>query len=198
MELSVSRLIFCLPILLLGACDRQSAPQPQAPEVTITNSAEMPAGAKPVAKMAAGAIDRSHKGQGLPTYAVQDAKGAYVPLNSFLGRPMLLNLWATWCAPCVKELPQLDTLAGKAPGGLRVIAVSQDLEGLAKVKTFLEARGIKNLPPLYDDQAKISGGMGVNLPTTILYDSQGNEVWRTLGDRDWTSAETAKLLAEAR
>ncbi|OQW41523.1 MAG: hypothetical protein A4S12_08030 [Proteobacteria bacterium SG_bin5] len=194
----MSRLIFLLPLVVLAACDRQSEAEPQAPEVTITNSAEMPAGAKPAAKLPAGAIDRSHKGQGLPTYAAQDAKGAYVPLSNFIGRPMLLNLWATWCAPCVKELPQLDTLAGKAPGGLRVIAVSQDLEGLAKVKPFLEQKGIKNLPLLYDDQAKISGGMGVNLPTTILYDSKGNEVWRTSGERDWTSAETAKLLAEAR
>ena len=194
----MSRLILLLPVLLLGACDRQSEAGRQAGEVVITNSAEMPAGAKPVAKLAAGAIDRGHKGQGLPSYAVQDAKGAYVPLANFIGRPMLLNLWATWCAPCVKELPQLDALAGKAPGGLRVIAVSQDLEGLAKVKPFLAEKGIKNLPLLYDDQAKVSGGMGVNLPTTILYDSQGNEVWRTSGERDWTSAETAKLLAEAR
>ena len=194
----MSRVILALPLLLLAGCDRQSNDSEQAPKVVIANSAEMPAGPGAPAKPAAGAIDRSHKGQGLPSYAVQNEKEAFVPLSNYLGRPLLLNLWATWCAPCVKELPQLDALAGKAPGGLRVLAVSQDLEGLAKVKPFLAERGIRHLPLLYDDQAKVSMGMAVNLPTTILYDSQGNEVWRTSGERDWTSAETAKLLAEAR
>lgn len=194
----MSRVILALPLLLLAGCDRQSNDSEQAPKVVIANSAEMPAGPGTAAKPAAGAIDRSHKGQGLPSYAVQNEKEAFVPLSTYLGRPLLLNLWATWCAPCVKELPQLDALAGKAPGGLRVLAVSQDLEGLAKVKPFLAERGIRHLPLLYDDQAKVSMGMAVNLPTTILYDSKGNEVWRTSGERDWTSAETAKLLAEAR
>ena len=109
---------------------------------------------------------------------------------------MLLNLWATWCAPCVAELPTLDALAAQA-GGLRVIAVSQDME-TAKVAGFLKNRGISHLDPWLDEKADLSFRLGAaTLPTTVLYDAQGREVWRFAGGNDWAGEEARKLLAEA-
>lgn len=153
--------------------------------------------AKPAAPRE-GAVDRSHAGEPAPSFTVQDAKGTYVALSSFAGKPVLLNLWATWCAPCVKELPALDALAGTLGPQVTVLAVSQDQEGMAKVGPFLAQGGYKHLKPMLDTDAKISLGFKANLPTTIMFDSQGREVWRVAGGRDWTDAESRALVAEAR
>ncbi len=144
-------------------------------------------------------VDRSQAGKAAPATAFQDADGKDVTLASFKGRPVLVNLWATWCAPCVKELPTLDRTAGAAgPGGLQVVAISQDVGPRPSVVAFLKANRIVHLKPYHDPAMALSGALGAQvLPTSILYDAQGREVWRYVGDLDWTGAEAAKLLAEA-
>jgi thiol-disulfide isomerase/thioredoxin len=114
---------------------------------------------------------------------------------------VLVNLWATWCAPCVKELPTLDKLAAahRDDGQLGVIAVSQDSGPQASVEAFLAKLKVGDLGAYQDPKMGLSGALGPDtvLPTTILFDADGKEVWRYVGDRDWTSPEAAKLLAEA-
>lgn len=173
--------------LSVGGCDRQSA-EPAQPQVAA--SAE----ATPKLKIAPPeAFDRMYKGTALPDVTFKNPAGKTLNLKDLKG-PVLVNLWATWCAPCVTELPQLDRLAA---GGLRVVTVSQDLEGGAKVAEFLKAKGIAHLEPWLDPENQLMGTYGSGtLPTSVYYDASGREVWRLLGEHDWTSPQTAKLLAE--
>ena len=181
---------------MLAGCDRQSGEQAQ-PQAThaATVSAEPAVGAAPGA--AAGVIDRSHKGSALPDFTLKDLAGKELQLASLKGKPLLINLWATWCAPCVAELPQLDTLAAGNPG-LKVLTVNQDMDKLDSVAPFLKARGVTRLEPWLNPDNSLTFQFGADtLPVTILYDSSGREVWRTVGGRDWNTADTAALLAEA-
>lgn len=145
-------------------------------------------------------VDRRRKGEPAPDIAFKDPDGGDISLADFKGVPTLVNLWATWCAPCVKELPTLDRLAQShaIDGQLGVIAVSQDMAPQGSVRAFLEKLGVRHLGAYHDDKMALSGGLGVEvMPTTILFDSEGREVWRYIGDLDWTGEEAARLLAEA-
>ena len=193
--------------LAAGGCDRTSTPPEQANATAAATDQTVPEGDGTVpdvedtpatpAQSTAGALDRSHKGEAAPTDTFLDPHGKPVTLADFRGKPVLLNLWATWCAPCVKEMPTLDTLAGKLDGKVQVLAVSQDLEGAAKVVPWFETRTFARLKPYLDSDAGLSTTLGINLPTTILYDAQGKELWRTSGEMDWTGAKAAALVAEA-
>jgi thiol-disulfide isomerase/thioredoxin len=145
-------------------------------------------------------VDRSHKGKVAPDVSFKDPGGEETSLAEFSGKPVLVNLWATWCAPCVKELPTLDRLK-KSLGnnnGIQVVAVSQDNAPHASVVAFLEAHRIQDLDAYQDGNMDLSAKAGAEvLPTSILYDAQGREVWRYVGDLNWTSPEATKLLAEA-
>lgn len=132
-----------------------------------------------------------------PANSFYDAQGRAVRIADFKGKVVVLNLWATWCAPCVKEMPTLDALAVREGERLQVVTVSQDFEP-AKVAPFFAEKKFRKLQPFIDSEIAFSTQMGLNLPATILYDSQGREVWRMLGDTDWAGDAAAKLIAEAR
>jgi thiol-disulfide isomerase/thioredoxin len=146
-------------------------------------------------------VDRSHKGDAAPAASFSNPDGKPISLASFHGVPVVVNLWATWCAPCVKELPTLDKLAAshRVDGQLGVIAVSQDDGPQPSVDAFLKKLKVTDLAAYHDPKMALSGALGPDtvLPTTILYDASGKEVWRYVGDLDWTSPEAAKLLSEA-
>jgi thiol-disulfide isomerase/thioredoxin len=144
-------------------------------------------------------VDRSHKGQPAPDVAFNGPDGEEITLAEFRGEPVLVNLWATWCAPCVKELPTLDPIADARRKGeqINVIAVSQDMGPQASIKAFLNTHKIFALEAYHDPKMALSGALNAQvLPTTILYDAQGREVWRYVGDLDWTGPEAARLLAD--
>ncbi|MEO5809235.1 MAG: TlpA disulfide reductase family protein [Sphingomicrobium sp.] len=144
-------------------------------------------------------VDRSHKGDAAPEVTFKDPDGGDISMAEFAGTPVLVNLWATWCAPCVKELPTLDALARThdIDGKLGVIAVSQDSGPLNSVKAFLKLHGITDLGAYHDPGMELSSALGVQvMPTTLLYDKDGREVWRFVGDLDWTGAQAKALLAE--
>lgn len=144
-------------------------------------------------------VDRSHKGTPAPTAAIANGEGEETSLKEIAdGKPLLVNLWASWCAPCVKELPTLDKLS-QAGSGIRVAAVSQDSGPHTSVEAFLTTHKIADLEAYQDKDMHLSGALNAEvLPTSILYDSKGQEVWRYVGDMDWTSPEAAKLIAEAK
>jgi len=169
---------------LLAACQRE-AQQPAQNETAATAEA----GIKDA--------NRDHKGEAAPSALFAGPDGKPVRLADFKGRPVLVNLWATWCAPCVKELPTLDSLASNR--GLQVIAVSQDTGPHPSVVAFLKSHRIETLKPYQDSKMALSGALGPDtvLPTSILFDADGKEVWRYVGDLDWTSTEAARLLSEA-
>ena len=181
------RLILLLLALTVVGCDRQKPEPPQANEATTPGEIEK-------------GVDRSRKGDAAPDSVFKDPDGGDISLAEFKGTPVLVNLWATWCAPCVKELPTLDRLAESraTAGDLGVIAISQDMAPQGSVTAFLDELGVDHLGAYHDDKMALSGALGVQvMPTTILYDANGREVWRYVGDLDWTGEEAARLLAEA-
>lgn len=186
-------------IVLLAACDKAPAPPPPQPK-TAAAASRPPAG--PVRDN--GKVDRAQAGLPAPDAKFRDSEGEPVTLGDFKGGPVLLNLWATWCAPCVAEMPTLDALAESKAGKLSVITVSQDSDGdaetaAAKVDAFFTRMKFAQLGAYLDPESALMTQLGVSvLPTTILYDAAGKEVWRVTGEMDWTGKRAAGLIAEAR
>jgi thiol-disulfide isomerase/thioredoxin len=119
-------------------------------------------------------------------------------MADFQGRPVLVNLWATWCAPCVIEMPSLDALAMREGDALQVLTLSQDLDGRALVTRFFAQRNFRAIDAYLDPQMQFMTERRLEtLPTTILYDAEGKEVWRMVGRADWESERVARLLDEA-
>jgi thiol-disulfide isomerase/thioredoxin len=187
--------LLVLAALLSGGCDRQNGPDGQG-----NGAAPPPPAAAPNASTAypTGRLDRSFAGTPAPAAEFLDPDGEPVSLAEYRGRPLLLNLWATWCAPCVVEMPSLDRLAEREGDRLRVLALSQDIGGREAVARFFAERRLRNLEPYLDEQMAFMTSLRIStLPTTILYDAQGREVWRMTGMADWHSERVRSLLREA-
>jgi thiol-disulfide isomerase/thioredoxin len=181
-------IILLAPALALIGCDREAAKAPEA------KPAAAPAAA---GDKAVGRLDRSRAGSAAPYAIFQDPAGEPASLQDFRGKPVLLNLWATWCAPCVAEMPTLDELAASR-GDIEVLAVSQDMGGADKVDAFFAERKFRMLEPYLDPELALMTGLKVDtLPTTILYDASGREVWRMTGMEDWQGERARALIAEA-
>ena len=173
-------------LLALGGCNRQET-------AAGNEAASVSAGEK--------GVHRARNGTPAPDVTFKDPDGGDITLADFRGVPVLVNLWATWCAPCVKELPTLDRLATShaVDGQLGVVTVSQDMAPQGSVSAFLKKLGVKDLGAFHDPKMALSGALDAQvLPTTVLYDCQGREVWRYVGDLDWSGKEAKALLAEAR
>ncbi|MEH3045786.1 TlpA family protein disulfide reductase [Sphingomonas adhaesiva] len=185
--------IVCLLAATLAAtaCDRGSPGNGQA-DANVASSEEVTASAPRADK-----VDRSHKGERAPDVAFTTADGKPATLAGYAGKPLLVNLWATWCAPCVKEMPTLDAAAEALGDEVKVIAVSQDMEP-AKATAFFAERKLPALALHLDPKLALSTAYAANLPTTILYGADGKEIWRVTGDLDWTGAQAKALLAEAK
>ena len=195
------RFVIALILLVLAGCDKESEPKGQAQPASTGQ-----AGASDTAEIALesangmrATLSYQFAGQKAPSAPFADAQGQDVSLADFEGKPLLLNIWATWCAPCKAEMPTLDALPASEKGRMNVIAVSQDLEGRAPVVAFFKEKAVKNLVPYTDaDNALLTAfNNAIALPTTILYDSDGKEVWRVAGSVEWDEAEMAKLLRAA-
>ncbi len=131
-----------------------------------------------------------------PQTAFQAGDGTILTLADFKGRVILVNFWATWCAPCVRELPSLDKLQSKLGGeGLLVLAVSQDRGGAAVAAPFLKKLDVNRLGLFLDPRMKLGRAFGVRaLPWTILIDRDGNMVGQMLGYAEWESDEVVALI----
>lgn len=183
--------ILLLPLALsIAACDRQSQPAPQANANSAANTEA------PAEEELTGTLDIEQRGAPAPAAAFQAPDGKSVTLASFRGTPVLVNLWATWCGPCVVEMPTLDALAKRTQGKLKVLTVAQDIKGAAVVDPWFEKRGFEMLEPYLDPENKLGLNYGSGmLPTTILYDAQGKEVWRVVGGMDWDGPRANTLIA---
>ena len=190
--MSSRSLIACLPLvaaLALAGCDKA---KPDAGQANVAAAAPA-AGPSPEGSE----TSRAHAGLALPALPFDAPGGAPATFGTWRGKPVLVNLWATWCAPCVKELPTLDALAAK--GGLAVVAISEDNGGDAQVQPFWKAKGFRALTPYTDQHMRLMTALQADtLPTTILFDSHGKEVWRVTGGMNWAGAKAAPLLAEAK
>ena len=174
-------------LLLLAGCERSAAP-PAKENVSPSAAREA---------LPTGRLDRSKAGTAAPAVLFRDPDGEPASLADFRGKPVLVNLWATWCAPCIAEMPTLDALAARE-GGVEVLALSQDIGGPEKVDAFFAARKFRALEPFVDIELAVMTELGIStLPTTILYDAAGKEVWRMTGMEEWTGSRAARLLKES-
>ena len=132
----------------------------------------------------------------IPAIRFIDEKDNSVELASFKGRMILLNLWATWCAPCIQELPALDRLQEAISSAhFVVIALSLDRGGLAEVEPFWSRAGLPHLHMYMDPSMTAGQTLGVRgLPTTILINQEGFEIARHEGPAEWDSEESISHL----
>jgi thiol-disulfide isomerase/thioredoxin len=141
--------------------------------------------------------------QPLPELSFGGPEGERVNLSAWRGRTVLLNLWATWCVPCRKEMPALDALQAKFGGPqFEVVAVNIDTRDPAKPKAWLRETGIKQLTYYADPSAKIfqelkSIGKAFGMPTTLLVGPDGCELGNLAGPAEWASEDAFKLIAAA-
>jgi len=183
-------------LVSLAACDRGSGDAGQenaASEESLTEDGETIESESGLV----GRLDISQRGTEMVDTLFTDPEGKPVRLSYFKGKPLLVNIWATWCAPCIVEMPMLDELAEREKDRLQVLVVSQDIQGAEKVDPFFAKSKFKELEPYIDPENGLSFGFGSGLmPTTVLYDANGKEVWRVIGAMDWHGARAAALMEE--
>ncbi|HEY4546530.1 MAG TPA: TlpA disulfide reductase family protein [Pedomonas sp.] len=142
-------------------------------------------------------LDFAQAGTAAPATPFEAKGGKTATLAQFKGKVVVLNLWATWCAPCVKEMPQLDRLQGMFPAkDLAVVTVSMDMAGWRAVEPFWEKRGLKNITPYLDKKNALALGYKARgLPLTVIYDRQGKEVARIAAPAEWDAKPAIDLIA---
>ena len=134
----------------------------------------------------------------LPDIRFVDGDGRALSLHDFRGRPVLLNIWATWCVPCRKEMPSLDRLQAKFDlSQLLVLTLSIDSRGIPAVKQFYQELGLKSLGIYVDQSGATLGLVGApGLPTTLLLNEQGQEIGRKIGPAEWDTPASIDLLRQ--
>lgn len=122
--------------------------------------------------------------------------GASRTLVDFVGKGVVLNLWATWCGPCIAELPSLDALAGSlAADDIAVVALSSDRGGAPEVESYYKAHGIAHLGIWIDPDGAVMHALGaLGIPTTLILDRQGRERARLEGGIDWAGKDAAAMI----
>jgi thiol-disulfide isomerase/thioredoxin len=184
------RLILSLALLAtLAACDKKADEAPQA------NAMNAAAAEAPEIELA-GKLDMTHRGEAAPIAAFRDSENKAVRIGNFRGTPVLVNLWATWCGPCVRELPSLDRLAVRAAGRLQILTVSQDDPNNADPHAYWDEKKFTTLQLYTDPKTVLSAAYATGvLPTSILYDAKGKEVWRIVGGLEWDGPRANTLLS---
>jgi len=157
----------------------------------------------PLARGEVAAVSVADTGLRLPALTFKDATGTDKSLSDWKGRTVLLNLWATWCVPCRKEMPALAALQQKLGGpGFEVVAVNIDTRNLDKPKAWLQEAGVTGLAYYADASARVfqelkSVGKAVGMPTSLLVDGNGCEIAYLAGPAEWASDDALKLVQAA-
>lgn len=136
------------------------------------------------------------KRRNIAAFSFSNDKGETLDLSKWKGRVVLLNLWATWCAPCRKEMPDLAKLQTLLGGpDFEVVALSLDRKGLAASQAFLKDIGATSLSAYVEPEGKtLMAVQALGLPATILVDRNGKEAGRVLGPLEWASPEALAMV----
>ena len=162
--------------------------------------------AKKLAPLAHGevaALTMATTPQRLPDLTFEDADGKPRKLSDWRGKTLLVNLWATWCVPCRKEMPALDALQAKLGGkDFEVVAINIDTRDPDKPKNFLNDANLTRLGYFADPSAKVfqdlkEAGKAFGMPTTLLLDPAGCEIATLSGPAEWASEDALKLISAA-
>ena len=182
----------------IGGFGRNSAGDPACrPAIALSNKLA------PLAHGEVAALTMATTPLRLPDLAFEDADGKPKKLSDWRGRTVLVNLWATWCVPCRKEMPALDSLQTKLGGpDFEVVAVNIDTRDLEKPRNFLKEAKLNKLAFFSDQNAKVfqdlkSIGRALGMPTSVLVDGQGCEIGTIAGPADWASEDAVKLISAA-
>jgi thiol-disulfide isomerase/thioredoxin len=181
----------------IGAMQRNPA------DASCKPAAELAKRLAPLARGEVAAVAIASEPKRLPELAFTGADGKPRTLADFQGRTILLNLWATWCVPCRKEMPALDALQAKLGSDrFEVVAVNIDTRNLDKPKTWLQEVGITKLGYYADPSAKVfqdlkAIGKAFGMPTTLLVDPQGCELGALAGPAEWASDDAVRLIEAA-
>ena len=134
----------------------------------------------------------------VPDFQFTTADGEIRTLKDYAGKGVVLNFWATWCIPCVAEMPALAKLASMIdPEHVAVLPLSSDRMGVPAVQKFFDAQGIKGLPILLDPKGEAARAFGSRgIPTTILIDARGRERARLEGSADWADPAAVAAVKE--
>jgi thiol-disulfide isomerase/thioredoxin len=157
----------------------------------------------PLAKGEVAAVSVASEARRVPDLTFRDASGQEKKLTDWRGRTVLLNLWATWCVPCRKEMPALDALQQKLGGpDFEVVAVNIDTRDPEKPKAWLNETGISHLAYYADPSAKVfqdlkAVGRAIGMPTTLLIDASGCELGVLAGPAEWASEDAIRLVSAA-
>ena len=157
----------------------------------------------PLVKGDVGALTVATKPMQMPDLAFEDESGHPKRLSDWRGHTVLVNLWATWCVPCRKEMPALDNLQGKLGGkNFDVVAINIDTRDPDKPKAFLKDGNLAKLDFFADQKAKVfqdlkSAGLALGMPTSVLVDGEGCEIAAMSGGAGWDSDEAIKLISAA-
>ncbi len=198
---TLSGLVLALVLTLFFMGSKRDAP-PQS-DATCAASAQTLARLKPLARGAVAALSVPQTPRAAIPVSFLRADGHKVSLKEFGGKTVLLNLWATWCAPCRHEMPALDALqVSMGSPVFEVVAVAIDQRNLDKPGAFLDEIGVKTLHRYADPSAKIFADLKIHnrafgMPTTLLIDPQGCELASLAGPADWASAEAKAFIAAA-
>jgi thiol-disulfide isomerase/thioredoxin len=180
-----------------GIARHRSNPGAVACEPAVATAARL----APLVHGEVAALSVAHTGFLVPDLAFKDGAGRDRTLKDWRGRTVLLNLWATWCVPCRKEMPALDTLQADLGGGkFDVVAVNIDTRDPQKPLNFLKDIGVSHLAYYSDDSAKVfqelkAAGKAFGMPTTLLVDGSGCEIGEMAGPAEWASADGIKLVS---
>jgi thiol-disulfide isomerase/thioredoxin len=179
------------------------AMQRNAPDTACRPAADLAKRLGPLARGEVAGVTLAAEPRRLPDLAFNDADGKPRTLGELRGRTVLLNLWATWCVPCRKEMPALDALQAKLGGErFEVVAINIDTRNLDRPKAWLQEVGITRLGYYADPSAKVfqelkAAGKAIGMPTTLLIDPQGCELGALAGPAEWASEDATKLIEAA-
>jgi len=182
-----------------GIAHRRSNPADAACQAAVNTAKRI----APLVRGEVAAFTPAHTPLRVPDLAFKDAKGRDVALADWRGRTVLLNLWATWCVPCRREMPALDALQALLGGAdFQVVAVNIDTRDPQKPLAFLKDVGITHLTYFSDPSARVfedlkTAGKAFGMPTTIILDSSGCEIGNMAGPAEWASDDGVRLVGAA-
>ena len=167
------------------------------------NAAARIAALKPMALGEVAAFGVRDKAEPIGELSFADRDGKTVSIDDWRGKTVLLNLWATWCAPCRREMPALEALQKEMGGeNFAVVPVSVDLGDDEKPKAFYAETGLKDLPFFHDGSMRVFNalkkrGLAIGMPTSILLDGQGCMLGSISGPAEWASPDARNLIEAA-